>query len=49
MIFNFDMALHISEFDKFGRFIESPCYGCNLTDCLFCDSLYEADSNNSFE
>lgn len=24
------------EFDKHGRYIESPCYGCDLPDCSFC-------------
>lgn len=27
---------YFEEFDKFGRYIESPCYGCDLDDCRFC-------------
>ena len=26
----------IPEFDKHGRYIESPCYGCDLDDCRHC-------------
>lgn len=27
---------YIPEFDKHGRYIESPCYGCDLPDCSHC-------------
>jgi len=27
---------YFPEFDKHGRYIESPCYGCELPDCRFC-------------
>lgn len=27
---------YFEEFDKFGRYIESPCYGYNLDDCEHC-------------
>lgn len=27
---------YFPEFDKHGRYIESPCYGCELPDCSFC-------------
>ena len=27
----------LPEFDKYGRYIESPCYGCEIDDCRLCD------------
>lgn len=27
---------YFPEFDKHGRYIESPCYGCDQPDCRFC-------------
>ena len=27
---------YFPEFDKHGRYIESPCYGCDLPDCSHC-------------
>lgn len=27
---------YFEEFDKFGRYIESPCYGCYMPDCRRC-------------
>lgn len=27
---------YFKEFDKHGRYIESPCYGCDMDDCRFC-------------
>lgn len=27
---------YFPEFDKYGRYVESPCYGCDLFDCSFC-------------
>ena len=32
----------VKEFDKFGRYIESPCYGCFLADCSSCERNYES-------
>lgn len=26
----------LPEFDKHGRYIESPCFGCDLPDCSIC-------------
>ena len=31
-----ERKIEIKEFDKYGRYIESPCYGCELDDCRFC-------------
>ena len=31
-----DLDIHYAEFDRYGRFIESPCFGCELTDCSLC-------------
>lgn len=27
---------YFPEFDRHGRYIESPCYGCDLDDCRYC-------------
>ena len=27
---------YFPEFDKHGRYIESPCYGCDLDNCQYC-------------
>lgn len=27
---------YFPEFDKYGRYIESPCYGCECQDCSIC-------------
>lgn len=26
----------LPEFDKYGRFIESPCYRCDINNCSHC-------------
>lgn len=28
--------MKLQEFDRFGRYIESPCYGCEMEDCRYC-------------
>lgn len=35
---NFDLKFgkEMKEFDKYGRYIESPCFGCELEDCRYC-------------
>ena len=36
-----DNKTEIPEFDSFGRYIESPCYGCRIDDCRNCPKAIE--------
>jgi len=29
----------MEEFDKYGRYIESPCFGCDMEDCRYCPRI----------
>ena len=39
---------YFPEFDKHGRYIESPCYGCDLPDCSSCPKKIEEDGTWSY-
>ena len=34
---------YFPEFDKHGRYIESPCYGCDQPDCSLCPREHKAE------
>lgn len=40
---------HFQEFDKYGRYIESPCFGCDMDDCKNCPRIKQQEEETNYE